>query len=311
MSLVFPTQKTKVVTDQPRTHALVIGVGEYLHLPGGPLYRTRPARYSLGLRQLTSPQISAKEFAHWLIAFLNNHSAPLGSVELVLSPAEMAWTPPNGMAVPVEAATFENIQNAFDRWDERCNAHRENIALFYFCGHGIEREHMYLLASDFRANHGRPFENAIDINTTCRAVKLDGRAKAACFLIDACREAPFDLYKSLSIRARTLKELSIDGGRGVPDLQVLKAANFGGQAHAPVGDVSYFTKSLIRCLDGLGAASPFDGLKWRVYTSSLSEAMKKCMERTKVLNDQRGVCSSSPDSWTSTILHSSPAHLRS
>jgi hypothetical protein len=303
MSLVFPTQEAKVVTDKPRTHALVIGVGEYLHLPGGRLYETRRAKHTLGLKQLTSPPISAKEFAHWLIAYLKNRSAPLGSVELVLSPA-VAWTPPNDMMpVPVEAAMFENIKKAFDRWDDRCNADPGNIGLFYFCGHGFQWPKIRLLASDFGADPKTPWENAIDIDTTWLAVKLDGRARAVCFFLDACRDVPFDPQQYPGFSSRALKDAEYTG-RGVADLPVLVPAVFGGQAHAPPsGHVSYFTQALIRCLDGLGASSPYDGRIWKVNTDSLSWAMQTCMARTKVLDDQRGVCENRGPSSRRTDLH--------
>lgn len=303
MSLVFPQNPANIPVDRPLTHALLIGVGQYPYLRGGARFANRPEMPNLGLKQLTSPPISAKEFAHWLILHLANDAAPPGSVELLLSPEEMAWSPPNGKPVAVEDATFDNIQGAFDRWYERCNAHPGNIGWFYFCGHGLEREDMYLLASDFGANPGRLWANAINLNTTAKAVKLDGRSQAACFFIDACRQAPFDLYRALTITASTLKDLLLNGGGGIADLQVLKAAVFGEQAHAPVGDVSFFTQALIRCLDGLGASSPFDGVKWRVTTDSLGEAMKMCMQRTRVRENERGFCASTPDSWRSTVIH--------
>jgi hypothetical protein len=302
MSLVFPPPNQTVVTDQARTHALVIGVGEYPHFRGGSLYDTQPAKRNLGLKQLTSPPISAKEFAHWLIVSLDNPVAPLGSVELLLAPSQSSYVPPNSPAVPVEAATFGNIETAFDRWFARCDQHAGNIAVFYFCGHGLERETMWLLASDCGAKRNRPWENAIDFNLTRRALQGNCQARAVYCFLDACRDAPLELSKDLAPFARPLKQPELSRG-GVPDVTILKAAAIGEQAHAPAGDVSYFTKALIRCLDSLGAASPYDGRKWRVSSSSLALAVQKLMERTKVAGGLRGKCARSGESWESTIFH--------
>ena len=49
----------------PATHALVIGVGDYPHLNGGTKKRTDQHD---GMEQLTSPPISARQFASWLLS---------------------------------------------------------------------------------------------------------------------------------------------------------------------------------------------------------------------------------------------------
>ena len=49
----------------PATHALVIGVGDYPHLNGGSEKRTEQHD---GMEQLTSPPISARLFASWLMS---------------------------------------------------------------------------------------------------------------------------------------------------------------------------------------------------------------------------------------------------
>jgi hypothetical protein len=65
----------------PATHAIVIGVGKYDHLPGG---GGTPVRRPEGMRQLTSPPASARRFAEWLISGLNYPPKPLASVALLL-----------------------------------------------------------------------------------------------------------------------------------------------------------------------------------------------------------------------------------
>jgi hypothetical protein len=112
----------------PGTHALVVGVSHYPHLSPneGPVAKT----YST-LKQLPSAVLSAKAFANWLCRTpLRNPAAPLGRIELLLSPAEQ------NEGVQCEAATHANLQAAFGRWFKTCTSSSDNVALLYFCGHG-------------------------------------------------------------------------------------------------------------------------------------------------------------------------------
>src|SRR5262245_8715716 len=86
-----------------RTHALVIGVGHYTHLEGGggPV-----AANTLGLGQLSSPPYSAVRLANWFLDDFCNDDAPLGSLELLVSPTPGTRPSP----WPVEAATMANIE---------------------------------------------------------------------------------------------------------------------------------------------------------------------------------------------------------
>src|SRR5688572_29148314 len=58
----------------PATHALVIGVGAYPHLNGG---SGRLSPQHDGMEQLTSPPISARQFASWLMSEFNHPQKPL------------------------------------------------------------------------------------------------------------------------------------------------------------------------------------------------------------------------------------------
>jgi hypothetical protein len=67
------------------THALVIGVGSYPHLLGG---SGALCEDNEGLAQLTSPPVSARKFADWLICSFANPDKPLASVALLISEEE-------------------------------------------------------------------------------------------------------------------------------------------------------------------------------------------------------------------------------
>jgi len=197
---------------KPQTHAIVIGVGDYPHLRGGSLYDAAASPVTMGLKQLTSPVVSATAFANWLVTKHSNPAAPLGSVELLLSPGD--YQPPGDDAprVTVETATMENIQNAFDRWYERCDtlngkahdAAKDNVGIFYFCGHGVEYEVLALLPEDFGASKNRPWDTSIDFTKTWYGMG-DCKAQTQCYFIDACREAAIDTLKSKGFSPRPLK----------------------------------------------------------------------------------------------------------
>ena len=51
MSLLWPIDPQKIVTDQPRLHALIVAVAAYPHLNGG---TGKLAKDPLGLTQITT-----------------------------------------------------------------------------------------------------------------------------------------------------------------------------------------------------------------------------------------------------------------
>ena len=139
-----------------------------------------------GLGQLTSPPRSALELID-LFAGSDPGSwrAPLGTVDALISPHPADPQPRPGMhfAEP----TMANIERAFDAWWDGADRNADNVAILYFCGHGIEGDEQYLLASDFGATEHRPWSNAIAIDSTIKG-RWHNRAQTRCVFIDACRE---------------------------------------------------------------------------------------------------------------------------
>jgi hypothetical protein len=310
MSLVYPTSDPGVGT--PQAHALLIGVGRYLHLigGGGPL-----AINHFNMSQLASPPASAQELANWLIDKRTtshlNPRVPLGTVELLLSPTD--YTDAAGGRRTVDDATFANISAAFDTWFARCNRNPDNIGIFYFCGHGLEREAAYLLASDHGDNSNRPWRNTINFTITEEGVRGAAKAKTFCWLIDACRNNPIDTSRWRSIDAPALYAPPIQ--QFLPRVsQVLRSTTLNDVAHGPPGGgISFFTAALIRCLDSLGASSPLVGTRWRVTTESLRCAMEELMRRTPLPDGSLGKCDAGGSSNTfgqPTTLHALPGAAR-
>ena len=204
MTLLFPEAADKIV-DQPRLHAIVIGVANYPHLMGGagPL-----AADPLNLGQVTTPRYTALEIVRWLMEDYRNKDKPLGSVELVLSPSEPVKNSA-GVATPVETATFDNIDQAFSRWVQRCSANKDNIAFFYFCGHGLAKDEQFILPEDFK----NPaildnWRNCINFDAT-RVGMRSCKAQTQVFFVDACRETPFGMLTEVDVEGRKLISSSV------------------------------------------------------------------------------------------------------
>jgi hypothetical protein len=272
----------------PQVHALVIGVSTYPHLPGGPMYGQAPAAKTFGLNQLTSPAISAAAVADWLLGEHHNPASRLGSVELLLSPssygpsvkaARRLGAPP-GTQLPVPPAILSEIKQAAGRWYLRANKHRDNVAFFYFCGHGLEASDRYLLPADYGSN---PLDWAEHlINFTGTSNNLDRcRAKTQCFFLDACRDRPRELQDQAA-RAPVGQALvgPQPGSLQDRDAVVYHAAAPGRPAAGPPGQKSYFTQALLRCLAGMGARD-VSGPLAPVDLVSLSSAIREFMDRLR------------------------------
>lgn len=287
MTLVWKREKRGA----PQTHAFIIGVGAYRHLSGGKSSRLVIPDY--GLQQLTSPPLSARAFVDWLLSEYHHPEAPLGSVELLLS--EEVSTPcqlPGGRCVSVQPATMAAINRAFKVWFDRCQQHSDNIAIFYFCGHGVMIQgDQILLAEDFGASPFQPFANAINFDSFRRGM-AQCQIRAQYFFVDACSDIP-------------IPGLNIERACANPLIQprwtdhdavalVLKASPYGQSAYGQPGQVSLFTQALLRSLQGL--ACVHEAGEWVVTTYSLESVVTKVMNRLNSLQGgpyQHPFCSNS------------------
>lgn len=310
MSLVYPASDPG--DPSPMAHALVIGVGRYAHLRDGGGTR---AKNHFDMEQLVSPTASAQAMANWLVGRRTtthvNRKVPLGTVELLLSPTP--YTDPSGRARDVDEATFANIAAAFKAWRARCDRHEDNIGIFYFCGHGLERESTYLLPSDHGSDEDLPWRNTIDFGLTKTGVEAASRARTLCWLIDACRNNPIDTRKWPVIAAQPLFDPPLRGDPPRVILDLRPTTRNGVALGPPEGGVSYFTKELIRCLDDLGASGSLMGGKWCVTTESLRLAMEIVMSRTELHDGSQGRCDARGSCNTygpPTILHVLPGPAR-
>jgi Caspase domain len=264
----------------PGTHALVIGVGEYPHLIGG----DDPAQKTDGLRQLSSPPVSARAFAEWLLRDYRCPGKELASLSLLVSETESVpfVNPRTGAAHDVPTAGTAEIVAAVRAWKRRADTSADNRTIFYFCGHGTsEGGDMALLTREFSLDDDNPLDSALDFRKLVEGLR-DCRAVEQLFFVDACRAGSDVLISqtggAFAGQVPVLGRLRpLDLPRREPFVYYATLA--GDMAYARPESVSLFTAAMLRALDGAG--SDDNEGPWQVSTTGLHAAV------THFLNEPR------------------------
>jgi hypothetical protein len=261
------------------THAIVIGVGRYSHLLGGAGALTRSHEH---MGQLTSPPLSARKFATWLINDLNLPYKPLASVALLL--AENSAKPfqvgRKGPKVAVAEATIANVEAALHEWRARGERSDDERLIFYFCGHGMGRgTDTTLITSDYGANQYNALDGAIDFRALLTAMDQCA-AREQLYFIDACRVASATLLSTGGYNGRPIFQPDIwtAARQRLRRAPVYYATIAGAAAYAQANQPSIFTAALLAGLSGCGSDDIDDG-KWQVTTSRLKEVVDFLMGR--------------------------------
>ena len=285
----------------PAAHALVIGVGGYRHLVGGVDPRNQTLEHVGLMKQLSSPPRSAAAFAQHLIRAQDSLKAPLASVELLTSLApDDEFSFPEGLKP--SPATIAEIERAYDAWTTRCDTHANNLALFYFCGHGLEKLEQYLLAEDFGAAPNNPWRGAFAFDSTRRSFH-SCHAESQCFFIDACR----------NITSGMLTHNPIVAPLGIENFQAadcafdltMKATAGNEKALGPENGVSYFTQALIRALSGAAATTSADG-SWEVTSGRIAAEITRILRLVKEEEGFKQRCSSQVTDSTVLVRNVQP-----
>jgi len=245
MALIFSQ-----VQDTPQTHVLIIGVGHYHYLSGGVTATEQVYDFAKNLTQLSSPVHSAKLFYEQVKEhhFTSSWLKPLGSVEILLDDYVDDFA---GVNTAVEPATHSATAHAYRRWKTRCNWNSENVAIFYFAGHGYSKpEEQYLALSDFGQDPYNPWAGSMPFTSTRRAFH-GCLAKTQIFFVDACRSIPPDnLLNTFMVAGMdTISNLQADCEH---DLTILGAAN-NESAFGPKSGPAYFTRAILNGFRGYGA----------------------------------------------------------
>lgn len=283
MTTVFTSPLAQSDPKAVGTHVFIVGVGEYPCLLGG---KGRLIEDPMGLKQLSSPPVSAAALASWFLGRqdpsgaamgFHNPNAELATVEILLSPAQ-SYTGPGVAQMPVSAATYANIVQSFNLWKDRIAAHTGNVGVFYFAGHGLTSANDYLLASDFGAlNPSNPWLEAIDISNTARAMRRL-TSGSLYFFIDACRQAspnPSAQGATPTALAPVNFKLPVRGFARM----ILWATGEGEAAFGLKGEKSRLCAALIEALSGYEAEGLPEGKTWRVTGGMLAHSVRHILDR--------------------------------
>lgn len=249
------------------THALIIGVGDYTFGKG-------PGASALGgdLVQLSSPPISARAMADWFINSFKNPAKPLASVSLLVSEKNPGTYQPSRPAGAPAAnppqANLANVKDAAGHWANRLAANEDNLAVFFFCGHGASLGQQAALMLDDFGKTGTEFDGAIDLEML-RGTMRNSPAIQQVYLIDCCRTKADELYvNESSIGSRIVSVASFARGHNIPPQQFVLFPTIDGEtAFGIKNDVSAFTSSMIDAMS-FAAASDSTGV-WRTTTGRL------------------------------------------
>lgn len=261
-------------TPGPGTHVFLIGVGAYPHLKGGSGRLTARHR---DLGQLKSSPVSAMAMLEWVDGSLNNPEAPLKSIEVLISQPDAAtYTDAGGMTQQIDPATWDNYEVAAQAWFDRADSHPDNVALFYFCGHGIgDGINTYLLMQDSGASQDF-LRQALHVSAF-RVAMGACKAQKQLFLVDACRT--LDLAIVLNPHSSAQTGLAPGDVMQVFDGSnpVLHSARQGELAFGMPGEVSYFTKALLLGVSRCAVFKPY-GNHWAVSPQELQKAIAALMD---------------------------------
>lgn len=226
----------QVPVDRPAVHALIVGVGRYADASVGGLAGAAP---------------SAIAFAEWLMGKQALPGLVLGSLDVLASrpgDAPVVWRG-RALAEPDCAG----LQAAIDGWHARAAGNPDNLAVFYFCGHGVEMGGLQsLMLADLNLASADPFGNAIAFDEFVRGMDSCG-ARRQLFVLDACRELPvgFNRWDDVVALGRPFVRFNFKLRAGMaPRSHVVLQATSATQKAWAGEQRGWFTDALLAVLEG-------------------------------------------------------------
>jgi hypothetical protein len=256
----------------PETHVLLTGVGAYPYLKGGAKKRQIFIHHE-NMGQLDSPPYSVRALADWFLSEFSNPTVPLGSLEILVSGGPAEYEIPDKKKVKLGAASVRNAETAIKAWADRCDRNAENMAVFYFCGHGVlSGQELSLLLEDFGSDTDMPFKDAIAFSK----FRIGMRRRVVrnqCFFLDACRSVSEEYLLTYGGEFTGMPIISGALTSAIPGTQsqVFYASELGTAAYGAKGKPSVFTQGLLAAITGMAGWQDESG--WSVRTSRLAEAI--------------------------------------
>jgi hypothetical protein len=271
------------VLNEPRTHALVIGVSRYLHLEDGDDPTANGT--NIPISQLSAAARSASEFADWLIPdpaqpekHYNNPTKSLGSLRVLLSPSPGEQVTPRiqTMLTPDSSTTRANVEAALAEFINACQSNPDNVAIVYVAGHGVQisKHGAIVLLEDFGAdNHLNLLHGAIDMAGVHAGMNVPGFPNEQFWFVDACRHTPAIARRFEELAGALKLDVPASGGEISP---LILAATTGETAYARPGGRTLFYEALEWAFAGGAATGPKDDIpNWHISVNQLIEHLPK------------------------------------
>lgn len=168
----------------PKTHAFVIGVGDYPYAK-----ENEGVQENLrGVNNLPSAADSAKLMCDWLIENQEILTAPLATLEVLISdPQDTAGRYPWNRG-PVDRATEVNVLERGEAWFNRVTAEPGDIAFFYCCGHGASHLQQPVLFLENLNQNAINVWKHIDLGSLANSLRKNQSISAAFLFSDTCGE---------------------------------------------------------------------------------------------------------------------------
>lgn len=241
----------------PGTHVLAIGMQNYPHLAGG---QSHVAGRFEGMGQLPSAARSARAVVGWFLEHFTNGDQPLASVALVLSepgPAMFSHARLPGPVTGLPRGSVQEAMAAIKAWARRAASHPDNLAVLYFCGHGVSfAAGQLLLCSDFAASPGSDYQASINLSNLTAALGTR-RPRQQLILADCCRE-PVHVAQSI-VGQVNLGQAVLDPVFGHAKSSTRLSAHTStsdmSKAFGRRSGLTFFAEALIKAFDGGGVQS--------------------------------------------------------
>ena len=280
MSLVFDQRNS--LGDNPGLHALVVGVSDYSHLPDR---QADPGPPHFGMARLHSTALTAFRMYEWL---RERHDAgsfpvPLATVRLLLSPSsEEEQAVPEIAGSGADPATLDNFLHAAAGWRSDACAHPEGTTIFYFAGHGVQRneEDAIMIFQEFGSGVGGALRESVDVDNiyygmvpTPPDTPQHDIARTQFYFVDACRNVPDEIGLYGGLNPTDVFTTQI-GGRDDRKAPAFYATIPGAKAYALRGEQTVFSRALLRCLD-VAADEPDEDGRWPVTAWTLNRVLRQ------------------------------------
>lgn len=289
MTLVF--DRKNELAGQPMVHAFLVGVSDYTHLPR----HDQPADSDkFNLKRLGSCALSVWEICRWLVANRDGLACKLGSIRLLMSPADeekAAFEPID--AVPdtgwlgvrpqdIDPADRKHFVDESLAWrTDASRANTQGLTFFYYSGHGLKRFSQDLITfADFTdpAAGGKLQCSCELIANFVQGMAPNGDARQEIarnqfYFVDCCREDIVDYAGLASSPSAVWDPLPGVDDRATP---IFMASYPGSVALAIRGEITDFCGGLLKSLE-TGADGPDRGdasKGWPITSFTLSQSLE-------------------------------------